>query len=95
MRSKYFKDFSNFDDRMPVDGVFIENYADLHHKLGFVLDGKYNIVFPGNKHLLLTPELKDFSLKLDYEFNKLYSKRQGMFIYLRYKKLGAGVLPYM
>lgn len=64
MTFRFTKDFSNWPDQTHPDGITVEKHSGQPNLLGYVRGGAYNIVFPGNRHLLLTPPLRNSLLRL-------------------------------
>ncbi len=84
----------------PCD-LLVERHTDRPHLHGRVEDGAYHILCRGNKHLLLTPPLRDFSLVFQcrgdagapaagcYVFFRYDSRRQAGY-YIKRQWSGAG-----
>jgi hypothetical protein len=83
MKTIFNENFLNHLDKEHPDGLVVENNCEQPHLLGYVEDKKYLMVFPGNKHIPLTGEIKNFSLNVNCHAEKC-SNHVIIVIYFRY-----------
>lgn len=75
--------FSAYGDHEHPDGWVVERHTDRVHQHGWVEAKAYNILCRGNKHIPLTPPLKDFTLSFQGRGDD-GAANAGCYIFFRY-----------
>jgi len=76
-------DFAATADNSYPDGWLCEQNSEKPFKLGAVIGGEFYLMFMGNKHIPVTPPLKDFSLEFNVRGDRYYGA-MGIEIFFRY-----------
>ena len=67
---RFYEDFSTHTDDFAAYNIEVEKTSSYKHNHGRVENGGYSLNCSGNKHLLMTPKLKDFSLNCKVKFSE-------------------------
>ncbi len=65
---RFYENFTTHTDDFAAYNIEVEKTSNLEHKHGRVENGGYSLNCSGNKHLLMTPKLYDFSLSAKAKF---------------------------